>query len=187
MVDLANLTRCCRIPFSHLTLVMQMLSRAVTSAHGPMQRTKRQPQVTAGRSTVLAADASTVSASDAGMRSTHPRPRKIAMGKRSSRSSGKTATIHDPMLKRGDGGEPHKIAERDVPVPTTAQRPSSAFQPWQTATGRPILLATCAASPSSSTGVTPTQHQGHLIRQSTWKRHSSCRMPGYAPFQRYHG
>ncbi|MFI0849286.1 catalase [Mesorhizobium sp. IMUNJ 23232] len=43
------------------------------------------------------------------------------MAKPSSWSSGKTATIHDQKLERGNGGELHQIAAGDVPVLTTAQ------------------------------------------------------------------
>lgn len=43
------------------------------------------------------------------------------MAKSSKRSRGKTSTIHDQKLERGDGGELHQIATDDVPVLTTAQ------------------------------------------------------------------
>src|SRR6201991_1525432 len=43
------------------------------------------------------------------------------MAKSSKRSSGKSATIHDQKLDRGEGGELHQIARGDVPVLTTAQ------------------------------------------------------------------
>src|ERR1700755_845982 len=43
------------------------------------------------------------------------------MAKSSKRSSGKSATIHDQKLARGEGGELHQIAAGDVPVLTTAQ------------------------------------------------------------------
>jgi catalase len=43
------------------------------------------------------------------------------MAKSSKRSNGKSATIHDQKLQRGEGGELHQIAETEVPVLTTAQ------------------------------------------------------------------
>src|SRR3978361_582455 len=43
------------------------------------------------------------------------------MAKSSKRASGKSATIHDQKLNRGEGGELHQIARGDVPVLTTAQ------------------------------------------------------------------
>ena len=43
------------------------------------------------------------------------------MAKQSRQSSGRTATIHDQKLERGNGGELHQIAEGDHPVLTTAQ------------------------------------------------------------------
>src|SRR6201995_3311654 len=43
------------------------------------------------------------------------------MARSSKRSSGKSATIHDQKLDRGEGGELHQIARGDVPVLTTAQ------------------------------------------------------------------
>src|ERR1700750_1744397 len=43
------------------------------------------------------------------------------MAKSSKRSSGRSATIHDQKLDRGEGGELHQIARGDVPVLTTAQ------------------------------------------------------------------
>src|ERR1700750_2184943 len=42
------------------------------------------------------------------------------MAKSSKRSSGRSATIHDQKLDRGEGGELHQIARGDVPVLTTA-------------------------------------------------------------------
>jgi catalase len=47
--------------------------------------------------------------------------KETAMAKTSSRSQGKSATIHDQQLERGEGGELHQIAEGDGPVLTTAQ------------------------------------------------------------------
>ena len=43
------------------------------------------------------------------------------MAKSSKRASGKSATIHDQKLDRGEGGELHQVARGDVPVLTTAQ------------------------------------------------------------------
>jgi len=43
------------------------------------------------------------------------------MAKSSKRMTGKTATIHDQKLDRGEGGELHQIAAADVPVLTAAQ------------------------------------------------------------------
>ena len=43
------------------------------------------------------------------------------MARSSKRPSGKTVTIHDQKLLRGNGGELHQVAEGDVPVLTTAQ------------------------------------------------------------------
>jgi catalase len=43
------------------------------------------------------------------------------MAKSSKRSSGKSASIHDQKLDRGEGGELHQIARGDIPVLTTAQ------------------------------------------------------------------
>src|ERR1700742_4732709 len=43
------------------------------------------------------------------------------MAKSSKRSGGKSATVHDQKLERGEGGELHQIAQGDTPVLTTAQ------------------------------------------------------------------
>jgi catalase len=43
------------------------------------------------------------------------------MAKSSKRSSGKSASIHDQKLDRGEGGELHQLAQGDTPVLTTAQ------------------------------------------------------------------
>jgi catalase len=43
------------------------------------------------------------------------------MAKSTKRSIGKSATIHDQKLQRGEGGELHQFAEAEVPVLTTAQ------------------------------------------------------------------
>jgi catalase len=48
-------------------------------------------------------------------------PPGIHMAKSSKRSSGKSATVHDQKLNRGEGGELHQIATGDTPVLTTAQ------------------------------------------------------------------
>jgi catalase len=47
--------------------------------------------------------------------------RDFSMAKSSRRSSGKSATIHDQKLDRGEGGELHQIARGDTEVLTTAQ------------------------------------------------------------------
>jgi catalase len=43
------------------------------------------------------------------------------MAKSAKRANGKSATIHDQKLTRGEGGELHQIAEGDTPILTTAQ------------------------------------------------------------------
>src|SRR6201991_4066169 len=43
------------------------------------------------------------------------------MAKSARRASGKSATIHDQKLDRGEGGELHQIARGDTAVLTTAQ------------------------------------------------------------------
>ena len=43
------------------------------------------------------------------------------MAKSAKRSNGKSASIHDQKLDRGEGGELHQVADGDVPVLTTAQ------------------------------------------------------------------
>ncbi|MCW2896011.1 MAG: Catalase, partial [Actinomycetia bacterium] len=45
----------------------------------------------------------------------------FGMAKSSKRANGKSATVHDQKLDRGEGGELHQIATGDMPVLTTAQ------------------------------------------------------------------